>query len=153
MNDSNCLIRRCSIPCRIVSKIAADQFVNLNTFRGVDGRDYSIRKIVCAYNASTKDARIYMEIERVPEAVLYSYMDSIGIKSIRIDSFSQANWRSDSATALSDVRTCAGKEGFELMETGVSPAASGAQSCKGSNEAGEFICYYFQFVSFDYDIF
>ena len=64
-----------------------------------------------------------------------------GAKSFDYDSFG-FEWEAASVIALSDVRKCAGKEGYELMETGVSPATTasgGAQSGGGSNGEGEFI--------------
>ena len=56
-------------------------------------------------------------------------------------------------TALSDVRTFNGKEGFEYMETGVSHATSGAQSGGGSNGAGDFMPMLPFFFASDYSIF
>ena len=101
---------------------------------------YSIYCMVSAYNITTKDTRVYMETDHLQEPPLRNFFESYGAKSFDYDSFG-FEWEAASVIALSDVRKCAGKEGYESMETGVSPAASsgGAQSGRGSNGAGEFI--------------
>ena len=84
---------------------------------------------------------VYMEIDRLQAQPLRNFFESYGARSFRYDSFG-SEWEAASVIALSDVRKCAGKEGYELMETGVSPATTasgGAQSGGGSNGEGEFI--------------
>ena len=115
MSDSSCLIRRCFISCRVSSLQDAERFALLKSIDGVDGRAHSIKRIVCAYNAGTKEARMYLEIERIPERVLVSFMDEFGITSVSVDTFSHAEWRSASANALTSVRETAAKEGFRFV--------------------------------------
>ena len=105
------------------------------------GGHYSINCMVSAYNVATKATRVFMETDRLPEKPLRNFFESHGAKSFDYDSFG-LEWEAASVIALSDVRKCAGKEGYELMETGVSPATTasgGAQSGGGSNGEGEFI--------------
>jgi hypothetical protein len=97
---------------------------------------YSISCMVGVYNATTKDTRIYMETDRLPEHALLNFFEACGAGSIDYDSFGDC-WVTGSVAALSDVRKCAEKEGFKIMETGVS-AAAGARSGGESNRAGEF---------------
>jgi hypothetical protein len=118
--------------------------MNSTQIRKIRDGYYSISCMVGVYNATTKDTRIYMETDRLPEHALLNFFGACGAKTIDYDAFGE-EWVSGSMTALSEVRKCGGKDGFTLMETGVSPAA-GARLGEGSNGAGEFV---FQLSSCD----
>jgi hypothetical protein len=130
------LIRRCFISCRISSLNEVEQFVHKKSVQGVsDGRVHSVKRVVCAYNADTKDARIYLEIERIPEEVLISCMNEMGITSVNVDSFSYDDWRSGSANALASVCRSAEVSGFQLVRSDTGsyevPIGSGAGNSAG----------------------
>ena len=85
------------------------------------GGYYSINYIVSAYNASTKDTRVYLESERLPEQALLDFLDSYGAGSVVVDSFGE-NWEIGSKNALISVFSCGNRDGFQMMETGTSNA-------------------------------
>jgi hypothetical protein len=120
MSDSSCLIRRCFISCRIVSMQEAERFTLLKSVEGIDGRTHLIRRVVCAYNNSTNDARLYLELERIPERVLVSFMERFGIFSVSVNTFSHEEWRSASSNAWANVHETAAKDGFCLVGSGES---------------------------------
>ena len=62
--------------------IACSQFTALN------GASSAIHNMAAAYNAETKEARIYTEFERVDERVIADSLRNKGIGSVIIDSFS-----------------------------------------------------------------
>ena len=130
--------RRCHVMCRFDTTQDWKNCMNSTQLSKMRGGYYSINCMVGAYNITTKDTRVYMETERIQWKPLKGFFESFGAKSFDYDSFG-FEWEAASVTALSDLRKCNGKEGFEYMETGVSPAASGAQSGGGSNGEGEFI--------------
>ena len=131
--------RRCHVTCRFDSTDNWKNCMNSTRISKTRGGYYSINCMVGAYNTTTKDTRVYMETDRLQEKPLRIFFESLGARSFWYDSFG-SEWEAGSVIALSDVRKCAGKEGYELMETGVSPVASGAQSGGGcSNGEGEFI--------------
>jgi hypothetical protein len=78
-----------------------------------------------------------METDRIQEKPLKKFFESFGARSFEHDPFG-LEWEIASVVALSDVRKCADKDGYEYMESGVS-AAAGARSGEGSNGAGEFV--------------
>jgi hypothetical protein len=76
-----------------------------------------------------------METDRIQEQPLQNFFEACGARTFQYDSFG-LDWEAGSMAALSDVRRCAEKEGFEYMETGVSPAAGVGGGINGS---GEFV--------------
>ncbi len=132
---------RCHVTCRFDSTSDWKNCMQSTQISKTRGGYYSINCMVSAYNVATKATAVYMETDRLPEKPLRNFFESYGAKSFDYDSFG-LEWEAASVIALSDVRKCAGKEGYELMETGVSPATTasgGAQSGGGRNGEGEFI--------------
>jgi hypothetical protein len=125
MSDS--LIRRCFVSCRIVSLSEAERFVKVDCIRSADGRLFSVRKILCAYNSDSRDARMYIEAERVPEQAMVAFMEGFGITSVNVDSFGLDDWRSASASAVASVRECSQRAGYGLLESGVAGMSGSAQ--------------------------
>ena len=123
--------------CRIVSSSEAKRFVDVHSISSADGRLFSVRKIVCAYNSVSKDARIYIEVERVPEQVMVTFMEGFGIKSVSPDSFAFEDWRSASASALTSVLECSKQAGYELLESGGSGVSANAQEYVDPQSIGE----------------
>ncbi len=137
---SSSYFHRCQVTCRFDTTSDWKNCMQSSRISMIGGGHYSINCMVSAYSITTKNTMVYMEIDRLQAQPLRNFFESYGARSFRYDSFG-SEWEAASVIALSDVRECAGKEGYESMETGVSPAASsgGAQSGRGSNGAGEFI--------------
>jgi hypothetical protein len=142
MASSSSSFRRCHVMCRFETTQDWKNCMNSTQISKMRGGYHTINCMVGAYNITTKDTMVYMETERIQKKPLKDFFESFGAKSFDCDAFG-LEWEAGSVSALSGVRMFNGKEGFELMETGISPAASGAQSGGGSNGAGEFICYCF----------
>jgi hypothetical protein len=136
---------RCHVTCRFDTTSDWKNCMQSTHISKMWSGHYSIYCMVSAYNITTKDTRVYMETDHLQEPPLRNFFESYGARSFDYDSFG-SEWEAGSVIALSDVRKCAGKEEYELMETGVSPVASGAQSGGGGSiGSGEFICHCFHF--------
>ena len=134
--DASLRFRRCCVLCRFATTQDWKNCMNSTRISKMRGGYDSISCMVGVYNTTTKDTRVYMETDRIQEKPLRDLFEACGAKTFRCDSFG-LEWEAGSVNALSDVRECSGKEGFELMETGVAPTAS-ARS--GSNVAGDLSC-------------
>jgi len=94
------------------------------SFSDDKGREYEVSSMVGAYNTSTKEANIYMEVERTQKSSFIKYMESLGAFSVQIKTFSHVNWRVKSSDALAFVIEFANKTGLTLVKTGVKPQAT-----------------------------
>ncbi len=149
---SSAKFRRCHVTCRFNTESDWINCINSTQFSKIRGGNHSISCMVSVYNAATKDSRVYMETDRIQEQPLQDFFKECGAGSFQYDSFG-LDWESASATALSDVRMCARKEGYELMERGAPPAAASAQSNGRNDGAGDIVCYCFRLTAINCSIF
>ena len=96
--------------------------MDASCFETERGCTYGISSIVSAYNDSTKDTRIYMEMDRTNEQLITDFLISCEAASVRVDSFA-GGWEVGSAIALANVTECGLKNGFTLMKSGEEPKA------------------------------
>ena len=102
-------------------------------FTALNGASSAIHNMTAAYNAETKEARIYTEFERMDEKVIEDSLRNKGIGSVIIDSFSSENWKSASKIALDSVMECCKKPGFSLFRHG---NASNEENTAGASASG-----------------
>jgi hypothetical protein len=93
--------------------------------------------MTAAYNVQTKEARIYVECERMNEKIIEESMCSMGAGSVIIDSLSSGDWETTSAIALNSVIKCGDRDGFSLIRSVTAPRAAGnTGNARGSSASG-----------------
>jgi len=112
------MVRRCHISCRVESANVMGEIIACNAFTSLNKKSFSIYFMVAAYNAETKDARIYAESERVSERIIDHQLQTMGAGSVVIDSFSSGDWEMASEAAFNSVIECGAKPGYSLQERG-----------------------------------
>ena len=112
---SNAKIRRCHITCRIESTETMAELIACDKFVSVNQREFTIYRMLAAYNCQTKDARIYAEFDRVYEKTIEEHMNHMGAGSVIIDSFPKEDWENASEIALNGVLECSSKPGFSIF--------------------------------------
>jgi hypothetical protein len=120
---SSSKFRRCHISCRIESVYVTREIISHSHFTATNGKHFLIHNMTAAYNAQTKEARIYAEFERVGENVIEDNMQALGAVSALIDSFSSDDWENASKIAFTSVVECGTKTGFSLFKHGTEPKA------------------------------
>ena len=71
------------------------------------GNVFEIGGLIVAYNYKTREARIYAEFkDKIFENVVESYMVTVGVASVRVDSFSSSDWEAASLIAFQSVLQC-----------------------------------------------
>ena len=130
-------IRRCHISCRVESIYAMRGINAIDQFTTTNGRQFPIHNMTSAYNIQTKEARIYAEFERVDEKIIEDNMQTMGVGSVVIDSFSSGDWESSSVTALRSVVECGAKSGFILLRHGNEPKAGNHSAAGGGGIGNE----------------
>ena len=111
-------VRRCHISCRVESANVMGEIIACNAFTSLNKKTFSIYFMAAAYNAETKDARIYAESERVSERIIDHQLQTMGAGSVVIDSFSSGDWEMESEAAFNSVIECGAKPGYSLQERG-----------------------------------
>ena len=96
--------------------------MDASCFETERGCTYDISCIVSAYNDSSKDTRIYMEMDRANEQSIIDFLISCNAASVSLDSFA-GDWELGSAMALANVTECGSRNGFTLMKSGELPKA------------------------------
>jgi hypothetical protein len=89
------------------------------------GIAFEIRHTTAAYNAQSKEAFFYIEMQRrVEQKYLEKQMVEMGATLINTKIFTVKNWEDESFEALRSVKSYASKEGFILMQAGTEPSNS-----------------------------
>jgi len=83
-----------------------------------------VSSLRCAYNPTSTEARIYLEINQISMSTLERHFELAGAKSITMDNFSVDDWETSSAAALKSVLDKAASDGYILIEFGDMPKAS-----------------------------
>jgi hypothetical protein len=87
------------------------------------GNTSKIHHITASYNSHTKEAYLYMELQRADKKYLESHMIHMGATSVNIKTFSADNWVEESFNALNAVKSYASYGDFVLVQTASSPHA------------------------------
>ena len=116
-------IRRCFITCKADSVGIIQEIAACTQFMSGKGKVYGIISTTAAYNTQTKEATIYIESERVAKEFIEEKIQSMGVTSAIVHTFSAGNWGLESFEAVSKVKSCSGKDYFVLIETGLEPQA------------------------------
>jgi hypothetical protein len=98
------------------------EFIQTKQIKKVKDGFYQVNSIISAYNTATKDARVYMETERLNEQAIIAHLETCFAGSVIVDSFGE-NWETGSQNALASVRECGSKEDFKLVAAGMPPSA------------------------------
>lgn len=121
--------------CRIDNRALAENIFSVSSIAGNDGSVYAVQSVRCAYKESTKEVLAYMETERVSEETIEEYLLSAGAGSVRIDSFSAADWKQASARALGSVLEFSRSDGYILLQYGAQPKAAAVSNGEPGNDA------------------
>jgi len=112
------VLRRCFFHCFRASKTLLENHVIARE----NGPNYKIKCMISAFNTITKEAYVYMEVEKIKQTVLQTSIEGIGATEVHIDTFSrdeqgkQSMFNAESAAALFSVHSYARKHGWILVE-------------------------------------
>lgn len=85
---------------------------------------YKVKFMASAFNATTREAFIYAEFDRVREPVLTRAIENYGAKQIQLVSYTLSDYITGAANGLKFVKEQAVKDGFTLIERGASTLRS-----------------------------
>ena len=80
---------------------------------------YANKYMMSAWNSTTKEALIYLNIDRIEKNILALHLENAGAEGVEIETFSSSTFEQDRQAAIASVRNCAKKPLFELVECGV----------------------------------
>ena len=119
---SSSYFSRCHVTCRFNTISDWKNCIQSTQISKTRGGYYSINCMVSAYNITTKDTRVYMETDRLPEQTLRYFFEDCQAELVDIRSFG-LDWELQSIQMLHDVQVQGSNPGYILLQRGGPPKA------------------------------